>query len=122
MTYITGTWGVQAKRRSATRREYFKSHYLLQKEKYNQNSRKGLNNLRTQIFDLLGFICTNCGFDDIRALQIDHVNGNGRQEILKLKSTYTYYKKILDDKLGNYQILCANCNWIKRSERNEVRT
>jgi hypothetical protein len=28
-------------------------------------------------------------------------------------------KKVLADTTGSYQLLCANCNWIKKSENNE---
>src|SRR5689334_14993068 len=35
--------------------------------------------LREALFALLGRKCARCGFDDIRALQIDHVDGKGTQ-------------------------------------------
>jgi hypothetical protein len=34
--------------------------------------------------------------------------------------TFAYLKGVLADADGRYQLLCANCNWIKRAEENEV--
>lgn len=77
--------------------------------------------LRAEIFQLLGGICCKCGFSDERALQIDHVEGGGCQEIKVKKGTsYLYHvRKHIDT--GRYQLLCANCNWIKRHENGEVK-
>lgn len=74
------------------------------------------------IHDLLGGKCVRCGFEDSRALQIDHVNGGGAEEVKA--TTGNYQVMILRSILSGskkYQLLCANCNWIKRVERNEVR-
>lgn len=77
---------------------------------------------RASIFEMLGYKCARCGFDDVRALQIDHKNGGGNNERKLNLGRKDYYKRILDKiSEGNtdYQILCANCNWIKRFENNE---
>lgn len=58
--------------------------------------------------------CTDC-----RCLQIDHVNGGGYQEKRIIRNRLTFLKKVLSDTTGMYQLLCANCNWIKRVEKNE---
>ena len=75
--------------------------------------------LRIAVLAFLGNKCCRCGFNDPRALQIDHVNGGGKQE-LKNVSRHTYYRKVLADTQGRYQLLCANCNWIKRTENGET--
>lgn len=84
--------------------------------------------LKEQVYILLGNKCAVCGFDDVRALQIDHVAGNGntdrRSKTGAKRSTgygYTFFKKILadPDAKNKYQILCANHNWIKRVENKE---
>lgn len=66
----------------------------------------------------LGAKCVKCGFADFRALQVDHVNGGGHAERTLRKSIYRGIAVGLD-KIGRYQLLCANCNWIKRFENNE---
>ena len=78
--------------------------------------------LKNAIYEILGRKCIRCGFDDPRALQIDHVDGGGHQE--KKSMTTSYYKHVLEEILKGskkYQVLCANCNWIKRAENREVR-
>src|SRR5574341_379582 len=75
---------------------------------------------RQAVLDKFGSKCAYCGFDDIRALQLDHVNGGGTKEHLALGNCGIYKKAVYDTK-NNYQLLCANCNWIKRYERKEVR-
>jgi len=74
---------------------------------------------RREIFQRLGEKCCRCGFSDSRALQIDHKNGGGSRE-WKARG-WKHLRTILEN-LNDYQILCANCNWIKRHERGEVNT
>lgn len=72
------------------------------------------------ILELLGAKCKRCGFNDKRALQIDHINGGGTKE--RLQHGGSYNRKVLEKIMNGsdeYQILCANCNWIKRYMRNE---
>jgi hypothetical protein len=89
--------------------------------------KKILESRKAEIFTLLGGQCANPfgqhkePYTDIRALQIDHVNGNGKKDIGS-KCRTTYYRKVLEQiKNGSkdYQLLCANCNWIKRITNNE---
>ena len=35
---------------------------------------------RKEMIKLLGNTCIKCGFSDIRALQVDHINGGGSNE------------------------------------------
>ena len=106
------------------RRIKSKEWNIKNKEKYSlyrKNwSKAKLNDIKENIFEKLGHVCKRCGFSDKRALCIDHVNGGGYKELKKL-TVFQYYKKVLEDKTNSYQILCHNCNWIKRSENNEVR-
>lgn len=79
------------------------------------------NKIKNNIFEKLGKKCVRCGFDDIRALQIDHINGGGVSEKRQVGGDYLIFiLKQLVKGQKKYQILCANCNWIKRSENNEV--
>lgn len=74
--------------------------------------------LRQSVYDKLGRKCRRCGIDDTRVLCIDHVNGGGKKERETL-SPYTLLKRVLSDETNAYQILCQNCNWIKRHENRE---
>ena len=62
--------------------------------------------------------CVLCGFDDIRALSIDHIASNGSQETNH--GTGLYYKLIKKSFPSGYQTLCMNCQWIKRNIRREI--
>jgi predicted Zn-ribbon and HTH transcriptional regulator len=74
---------------------------------------------RNTVLRLLGGKCVRCGFGDPRALQIDHVKGDGCNTPFR---DYRKAIKIIRALPGIYQLLCANCNWIKRAERGEHRT
>jgi len=76
---------------------------------------------RISIMEILGLMCCKCGYTDLRALQIDHINGNGHEERRK-RGTESYYRFMLNKVIAGskeYQVLRANCNWIKRLENNE---
>ena len=78
--------------------------------------------LHDKILNAFNNKCKKCGFDDVRALQIDHVNGGGVKELgyKNRISRMPYYRKILREiSSGKYQLLCANCNLIKRHTHNE---
>lgn len=73
---------------------------------------------RSRVIKHLGGKCIRCGFDDPRALQADHVKEVGLAH-LRSQNWRDYHKEILKDTTGRFQLLCANCNWIKRAENNE---
>ena len=55
-------------------------------------------------------------YTDIRALQVDHINGGGNRERRSLGKPYgstLFAWLIRHDYPKGYQVLCANCNWIK---------
>lgn len=84
--------------------------------------KKKYQQIVTEIRLLLGNKCIRCGFSDPRALQIDHVHGKGLDERKQINSGSRFYLIILNKiKSGSkdYQLLCANCNCIKRHENNE---
>lgn len=81
---------------------------------------------KLEAFELFGGTCAECGFSDIRALQIDHVNGchlPRHERIKKGESGLKLYMRLLKGSVDKtkYQLLCANCNWIKRVESGECR-
>lgn len=81
--------------------------------------RKTYSELRDAVIEMLGGKCQHCGYNtDSRALQIDHIDGTGRKERRHV-GWYRFFYDILDGKAG-YQLLCANCNYIKRYDNNEV--
>lgn len=103
---------------ASTNAERRKKYYLNNRTQHNLSQVKYKRKLRLAAIAFLGGKCIRCGFNDVRALQIDHINGGGLKELRKV-SPFTYYKKILIDTEMKYQLLCANCNWIKREEKKE---
>ena len=89
---------------------------------------------RDAIISYLGGRCSNpdCawvnpdgtpGCVDSRCLQIDHVRGDGaeRRKTGVERSKASLYNAVLKTTPGEiYQLLCANCNWIKREQKKEV--
>lgn len=81
------------------------------------------NKIRIELLNMFGGKCIKCGFSDWRALQIDHINGGGSKERKIIRDTWKYMRIIIQDKNREekYQLLCSNCNWIKRYENYEER-
>lgn len=91
----------------------------IQKKKRIEACKNWRDVLREQTLKVYGngkIQCVLCGFNDIRALQIDHINGGGSKEIRKYGSggTGQYQRLRKMNYPPGYQTLCANCNWIKR--------
>jgi hypothetical protein len=79
---------------------------------------------RDTLFAFFGNKCARCGFSDWRALQLDHVNGGGRQDPAYKHgrvraNALQLLKRSPDEARQKFQLLCANCNWIKRYENSE---
>ena len=96
-----------------------KESYLKYSRDYQRLLRK---KTRKEALEKLGNKCIRCGIIDWLVLQIDHVNGGGTKEGKKFKNRFMFHKKIARGEIETscYQILCANCNWIKRYENNET--
>lgn len=100
---------------------------LPEEQKQDAYTRKKLRRqlLRQEALSVLGAVCVRCGFADPRTLQLDHIHGGGTQERggqKKWDNAYLYYRSIIHDPEAakqKFQVLCANCNWIKRHENNE---
>ncbi len=66
--------------------------------------------------------CVKCGFNDVRALSVDHIDGYGRR-LPKAHSnrsgTGLYYWLIRSGYPEGFQTLCMNCQFIKRTVNKE---
>ena len=65
--------------------------------------------------------CVKCGFTDIRALSIDHINGDGatHRKVIKMSGQRFYRWLKVNDYPKGYQTLCMNCQFIKAAEEGE---
>lgn len=60
--------------------------------------------------------CALCGFNDIRALTIDHIDNNGNEHRKTFNTTINAWLHT-HNYPDCFQVLCCNCNWIKEVER-----
>lgn len=98
--------------------------YLKNADRAGGYVRRAYYESRDALLQLLGNKCVRCGFEDRRALQFDHINGGGAKERGGRNGGYGAKKLrewFKDPEIKTkLQILCANCNWIKRSENQEL--
>jgi hypothetical protein len=100
----------------------FREAYAKNPQKFIAYRKASVQKYRSAVLTLLGDKCCQCSFDKFPALQIDHVQGGGKEQFRKLGNTEKYYKHIIQQlTLGSkeYQLLCANCNQLKRHYNNE---
>src|SRR5690606_22318669 len=69
--------------RAKNRERYYKNRLQRSKQRYERKKA-----IRNAMIELLGGKCVKCGFSDIRALQIDHVNGGGTIERRKFNNNH----------------------------------
>lgn len=115
------------------KKEYMKKYYsenkngiLEHNEKWRQkhlgicNKNNKISYVRNRIICLSIYSnnelkCKYCGYDNIDALDIDHINNDGykfRQDNPQWKKFHKYLMK--NNFPSGYQVLCKNCNWLKR--------
>jgi len=127
-------------------KEYWKKYYqenrerlLLEKRRwwkewYSKNKPQLLLELRDKKWTLKREVvthygngkcaCVQCGFDDIRALSIDHIAGGGANHRRQAgnKGGATFYRWLRKNGYPpEYQTLCMNCQFIKRIVNREHR-
>jgi ribosomal protein L37E len=78
---------------------------------------------KRKAFEKLGNVCACCGFGDWRAFQLDHKNRYKGPRWHSFRSGMGLIYALLSGKVPweEIQLLCANCNAIKRYENKEHR-
>ena len=78
--------------------------------------------------DLLGHYsnktmgCVQCGFSDMKALSIDHIKGGGNAHRKITGEGINFYRWLRRNNYPEgYQVLCMNCQFIKRYDQNGYR-
>jgi hypothetical protein len=113
-------------------RYYMRGYYSRNKPIFCARTRKNKYTLKMEVLthysktsDVLGVrpSCARCGFSDDRALSIDHINGGGLKHLREIHAIgsgfYRWLKK--NNFPEGFQVLCMNCQWIKRAEKGETR-
>lgn len=101
-----------------------REHRKANRQQYTDYLQNSIARLKDAAFKKLGDRCASptCfwinedgtrGCTDRRCIQIDHVDGDGKKDRKGGGGRYSMYLRILKDTDKKYQILCANCNWIK---------
>jgi hypothetical protein len=107
--------------------QYTRDYYQLHKERIKADAiRTGKIVRRRQRLAVLShysngtLACVQCGFSNIRALCLDHVNGGGTEHRRTLRNGGNVWLWLARHGFPpGYQILCANCNTIKAREEDE---
>ena len=99
-----------------------KRYYLAHKERELQRNRLVYEEKKIEVLAHYSGVnfpsCSKCGFSDIRALSIDHINRRNGDD----KSGNKLYRWLIkEDFPEGYQTLCMNCQFIKRTVEGEWR-
>ena len=104
-------------------RQYSRDWRKKNPERDKELGRQERTRLKADVFNHYGkgkVACKKCGFSDYMALEIDHIKNNGADERRRLFGNRlyagtTFYRWLRKNGYPTgYQILCANCNIIKR--------
>jgi len=109
-------WYNRNKKKTRKRKtELMRKYRAENPEKYRKQSRDAKARLREKIYEIYGRKCVDCGFEDARALTLDHIKNNGSEERKQLGERGVYLRATNQYLPEDYQILCMNCQFIKRA-------
>jgi len=99
-------------------REYNKKYYKENKPYYQNYFKNKNRKLKSKVINYYSnsiLKCKTCGEERLQVLTIDHINGGGTQHREKVgRGSDFYYWLVKNDYPSGYQVLCMNCNWLKR--------
>lgn len=113
----------QSQKYKATLKSYSQSDHGKRKHRENERQRRRL--IKEQVihhYSNGAMHCSGCGFDNIKALTIDHIFGGGNQHRKQINSKgggefYTWLRK--NQYPEGFQVLCMNCQFIKKIDNLE---
>ena len=93
--------------------------------KHYTNVKTRRDRIRKELIDFLGGSCRNCGYENILALQVDHIFSDAKKDRQRFKNDlyvmYFYYLSHPKEAKERVQVLCANCNRLKVYSHNEMK-
>jgi len=119
----------QRKRRAEKPEEHRaikRRHYYANRDRILREKRQKLEQLRIEVLSHYGngkCACVICGESRLPCLSVDHINGGGHQQMMKINKKYglAFYQWLKKNNLPEgYQTLCMNCQFIKSHERKEM--
>lgn len=115
-------WGRQYRAKNKEKiKRYMQRWRIENRARKNELGRQSQQRIKDKVFHMLGDVCCRCGFTDVRALQVDHINQAVEKRGEPKRAGKSLYAAIArgEKPITEFQLLCANCNWIKRYENNE---
>lgn len=112
--------------------EEYKAQAIRHREKYCGRYKQRYLQLKIDVLTHYGngiCVCVKCGYNDIRALALDHINNNGAEErnhqhgYSSKNIGSTFYRRLRKENYpSGYQTLCYNCNQIKEIEHRKEKS
>lgn len=100
----------------------YKVHYEKYGEQYRDRARKRKLKIKSErqklLYQLLsGKVCEHCGYDDIRALEFDHIDPTLKSFGISraINDCYAWDKILIEIK--KCRVLCANCHKIRTAQQ-----
>src|SRR5260370_7365014 len=115
-TYIDHTQQYYQNNKKAYQ-QYYQQRYQNNKQTYiDRAAHKHEENIQHLYEYLLTHPCIDCGYDDIRVLEFDHVRGSKKRSVSRILSIDCPCSPI-QAKINKCEVRCANCHRIKTNER-----
>lgn len=97
-------------------RDWYRDHKTIYQKQWEEDKLSVVSHYSNGTMD-----CKKCGYSDIRALSIDHIKGDGAKHRREIGQHNLYKWLINNNYPDGYQVLCMNCQVIKRIENGENR-
>ena len=92
-------------------KERYRGRYKKNKPAMNAAMRRHYRKLRDTVMQHYGSECRCCGEQELRFLEIDHINNDGAKHRKEIGVGHILYRWLIDQGFpGDFQILCSNCN------------
>jgi len=107
------------------RRHTILSNYTMEEKQKRKRDwvRNHNQKLKIEVFTHYGngkCACVKCGYSDIRALSIDHVESKRKSHTIEKTGKALWGRLKKTGYPEGFQTLCMNCQFIKRVENNEM--
>jgi hypothetical protein len=107
---------ISAKRRAS---------YLVNRDRMLDQQRSHRQEVKAEVFKHYSqgqVVCAMCGESRSACLSIDHINGGGTQHLRKVGSGSAFYWWLRKHNYPEgFQVLCMNCQYVKRVMNNEAK-
>lgn len=95
------------------KRGYAQTYYQKNRKRQNCITLENYHNLRQQILDMYGHICSCCGVVGDDFLALDHVENDGKEHRATRGKHGVYRDAVAEYRPDRFQVLCHNCNIAK---------